>query len=113
MKAVILFLISLTFSVSLFAQSVNQCGGTCEGTSENRFYNAACDGASVNGQRACERYAGMGCVWSPRRLIPGRCVGTGGNRFYDSACVGASVNGQRACERYSGLGCVWEPAFCR
>lgn len=113
MKSFLLLLITLTFSFSIFAQSANRCGGYCEGTSYNRFNNSACAGASVNGQRACERYAGLGCVWTPRRMVPGRCVGTGGNRFYDSACTGASVNGQKACERYSGLGCVWEPGFCQ
>ena len=100
-------------SLSISASAASQCGGTCVGTSGNQFYNSACAGASVNGQQACQKYSGLGCVWYEKVAIPGRCVGTTGNEIYASACAGASVNGQKACEKYSGLGCAWIPGYCQ
>lgn len=113
MKIFIFTLIITVMSMaSALAQSSSRCGGSCIGTSNNTYYNNACAAASVNGEKACQNYSGLGCVWEPRRLMPGKCVGTGGNPYYDNACIAASVNGQKACENYSGLGCVWEPAYC-
>jgi len=90
-----------------------KCGGTCIGTNNNPYYNSACEGASVNGQQACEKYSGLGCVWRAKTEMPGTCVGTSNNPYYNQACEGASVNGERACERYSGLGCLWQPPTCQ
>lgn len=108
------FLKMMILSVAFFASSAfADCGGTCYGTSSNPYHNAACQGASVNGQRACQSYSGLGCVWQPRVELPGRCYGTSPNPYQNAACDGASVNGQLACQKYSGLGCVWQPAQCR
>lgn len=113
MKTLALLILAIFLQIgTTFAQSTPRCGGICEGTSDNRFWNATCKGASVHGQRTCEGYGGIGCVWTPRRMMPGRCVGTSGNYNTDNVCKTVSIYGQRGCERYSGLGCMWEPAYC-
>lgn len=97
--------------LTVIAHAQYRCG-VCVGTSNNQFYNSACQGASVNGQQACENYSGLGCQWQAGSIVPGHCVGNGSNSYYDSACQAASVNGQQACENYSGLGCSWVAPYC-